>query len=265
MGLFSSLFGSAKPPAPAAPPPTPVPAELPKITAPTAAEVCERYKPQPEAQKLLAPGDTPSQYLTKLQENQMGEESVNFLANGMPDREGVLWASQSAQEVSDKVPPADAAAAKAAETWAQNPTPANQVAAAEAAKKTDFQGPGAWAAQGAAWAKPEGMAAPEGAQAVAVPEQRLTPQAVSGSVLLSAAKAGDVKPPVPEVPQAPAMEAPAFEAPAFEAPKFEAPKLAAPEMAAPPMSAEEMSKAYQFQQPFIARGLDIASGKTPLS
>jgi hypothetical protein len=260
MGLFSNLFGSAKPPKPPAPPPTPVPAELPKITAPTAAEVCERYKPQPEAQKLLAPGDTPSQYLTKLQENKMGGESVNFLANGMPDREGVLWASQSAQQVSDKVPPADADAAKTAEVWAQNPTPANQAAAAEAAKKTDFQGPGAWAAQGAAWAQPEVPAAPDAAQAGAMPEQRLTPHAVSGSVLLSAAKAGDVKPPVPEMPQAPAMEAPAFEAPKFEAPKFEAPP-----MSAPPMSAEEMSKAYEFQQPFIARGLDIASGKTPLS
>ena len=198
----------------------------------------------------------------------MGEESVNFLANGMPDREGVLWASQSAQQVSDKVPPADAQAAKAAEVWALNPTPASQAAAAEAAKKTDFQGPGAWSAQGAAWAKPETpAAAPGAAQAAAVPEQRLAPQAVSGSVLLSAAKAGDVKPPTPEMPQAPAMKAPAFEAPKFETPKFEAPKLSAPEMPAPPPapSPEEMSKAYQLQQPFIARGLDIASGKTPWS
>ena len=66
-----------------------VPISLPKIKAPTAAQICREFKPRPEAQKLLTPQQTPAQYLTALQENQLSEESVKTLAYGMPERESV--------------------------------------------------------------------------------------------------------------------------------------------------------------------------------
>src|SRR5713101_5878311 len=155
MSLFQS-FLKPKPPKPQPVQVTPVPAHLPKITAPTAAEIAKTSQPSPAAQGILNanPKQTPPQYLGALQEKQMGGDMVKTMAHGLPDREGVHWAAQSASKVSDKLPPSDVHAMQAAQTWAKNPTPENKAAAAAAAAKTDYRGPGGLAAQGAAWAQP---------------------------------------------------------------------------------------------------------------
>ena len=186
MALFANLF---KPQAPApAPKPGPgkagpVPAQLPKITAPTAAQITQHFDPSPAARALLVEHQTPSQFLSALQEKQMGGEMVKTIAYGLPDREGVLWAVLSAQKVADNLPALDKQALRAAQTWLQNPLEANQTAAAAAAAATDYLGPGAWAAQAAAWVRtvtPDGQ--PDDDAAVS----RLTPQAVAAAVLVSA-------------------------------------------------------------------------------
>ena len=141
MAFFQNLFKPAVPVMQV----SPVPAELPKITAPTAAEICKNCDPKPAAQKLLTSQQTPSQYLNTLQQNHMGDEMVKTLAHGMPDREGVAWAAQSAEKVSAHLPPADVQALHAAKAWSANPTAETQAAAAAAVAKTDMQGPGALA------------------------------------------------------------------------------------------------------------------------
>jgi hypothetical protein len=184
MGFFKGLFTpqAAKPAAPTQYPP--VPSQLPKITAPTASHITKTSNPSPGAQQVLAanPQQTPPQYLSTLQDKQMGDDMVKTMAHGMPDREGVHWATQCTDKVSDKLPPEDRAANQAAQTWVKNPTPQNKAAAAAAATKTNYRGPGAWAAQGAAWSQPA-TAAPTQPGAAATP--RMTPHAVSSSVLLS--------------------------------------------------------------------------------
>ena len=125
MAIFKHFFELAAPNAPAASSVpavpraspiqlAPVPSQLPKITAPTAAEICKTSDPKPAAQKLLTPEQTPSQYLNKLQDHHLGDEMVKTLAHGMPDREGVAWAAQSAEKVSGHLPPADVQALHAA-------------------------------------------------------------------------------------------------------------------------------------------------------
>ena len=266
MAFFGNPFGPpATPAVPAAPklPPMqlpPVPAQLPKIGAPTAAQICQASDPSPAAQKLLTPQQTPSQYLNTLQDHQMGDEMVKTLAHGMPDREGVAWAAQSAEKVSGSLPPADVEAMQAAKAWSANPTPETQAAAAAAAAKTDMQGPGALAAQGAAWAKPAASAgAPAGAStsgAMATP--RLTPLAVSGSVLLSSAIAANPQVAAPKVPTA---AAPTLKIP--EVPQMpQAPQLNVPAAPAPVVPPEVQAQTFQAQHPFIASGIDFASGKT---
>ncbi len=268
MSLFGKLFKPAAPAPPAAPKPVPIqthpiPASLPKISAPTAAEIAKHSNPSPAAQKILAtnPQQTPSQYLNALQDQRMGTEMVNTMAHGMPDREGVLWASKSAGQVADKLPPTEVEAMKAADAWAKNPTPANQAAAAAAASKANCRGPGALAAQGAAWAQPAPAASPAGAApAAAASGARLTPLAVSGAVLLAAATKAYPDKVVPSF-KAPALEAPKLNAPTLEAPKLPVPSLEtpAPPAAAPP---ELQTHTFKQQQPFIDMGVDIAGGKT---
>ena len=218
---------------------SPVPAQLPKIAAPTAAEIAKTSNPGPAAEKILAanPQQTPSQYLNVLQDKQMGGEMAETLAHGMPDREGVMWASQSAEKVSASLPPEDAQALKAAQAWVKEPTAANQSAAAAAAAKTNLQGPGALAAQGAAWSQPASAATP-----------RMTPHAVVGAVLMSAAIKAN-----------PAVAIPKVQAPAV--PVLETPQLASAAPAVIPPAVQ--AQMFQEQQPFIASGIDIASGKTP--
>lgn len=251
MALFQHFFKPQAPkPAPVKPVQVaPVPAQLPKIAAPTAVEIAQTSQPSPAAQKLLTPEQTPSQYLGALQEKQMGDEMVKTMAHGMPDREGVHWAAQSAQKVSDKLPPADVQAMQAAQTWVKNPTDANQAAAAAAAAKTDYRGPGALAAQGAAWAQPATPAAP---QAGAAATQRLTPHAVTGAVLLSSAIQAN---PAIAAPAAAAAVAPATQptpAPATTSAAQTAPPVVPPEVQA---------QVFKEQQPFIDLGMDVASGK----
>lgn len=236
MSIFASLFRPAPPP---------IPPHLPAIALPTAEAIAEAAQPGPEAMKLMAPQLTPPQFLAALQEKQLGEDMIKTLAHGLPDEAGVTWAAKCAEKVSDKLPPADHAAAQAALAWAKDPSDATQAAAAAAATKADLQGPGAWAAQAAAWSKPAIPGLP-----------RMAPTAVSAAVLMAAAIAAFPKHAVPKplIPPLPEAEPVAPEMPSPEA---------APAGPLPVVPARVLSKTFAAQQPFIAMGLEIASGKPP--
>jgi hypothetical protein len=255
MGLFSNPLKAS---APAAPKPMQypaVPTQLPKISAPNAGQIAQQSQLSPAAQALVKPQQTPAQHLQAMQDQHLGPDMVKTLAHGMPDREGVHWAAQSAEKVSDKLPPHEVQAMKAAQAWAKNPTPANQAAAGDAAAQGGRRGPGSLAAQGAAWSQPATPALPG---ALATP--RLTPHAVSGSVLMASALQAH-----------PALAMPAMTAPAIQTPKPTLPEIQAPQLAgqvAPPSLAvpkEVQEQTFQQQHPFIAMGLEIAAGKTPVA
>jgi uncharacterized protein DUF6931 len=235
MALFKNPFGPSAAPKPPKVPP--VPEYLPKIKAAKAAELTQHSDPSPAAKSVLTPQQTPSQYLGALQEKHLGGDMVKTMAHGMPDREGTHWAAQSAEKVSDKLPPSDVHAMKAAQTWVKNPTAENQAAAGAAADKAGHKGPGALAAQSAAWSKPEGTPASE----------RLAPHTVAGAVLMSSAIKAN-----------PALATAPTQAPTT--PALQTPQVAA----APPATVPPSVNAHMFKQqhPFIAMGLDVASGKS---
>lgn len=253
MSFFHSLFRKAPappPPAPAAFSPPPVPLQLPAITAPTAAQLVDTAQPGPAALEVLTPQQSPSGYLGALQEKQLGGDMVKVLAHGMPDREGVFWAAKSAEKVANQLPPVEVAAMQAAQAWARNPTPAAKAAAQMAAGKTELLGPGGMAAQAAAWANPASPSAP-----------RLAPHASGSAVMMAAAiiafpKLAAPKPTVPTVtvPMLPKLPLADLVVPP--------PALPAPTAVVPP---EVAAQTFQGQYPFIAMGLDIASGKTPIA
>ena len=251
MAFFRNLIKPLKPAPPTVVRPV-VPTQLPKIKAPTAEKICGEFKPHPEALKLLTPQQTPPQYLNALQQNQLSEDSVKTLAYGLPERESVWWATQSAKKVADPANTADAAAIKAAEAWVKNPTELTKQQAAAAAAKTNFQSPGAWAAQGAAWSQPAVPAIPKPG---VPPIPRLTPHAVSGAVMMASAMSAGKLPQVPQV-QPPQLKAPTLARPEIAVPKLNAPQ--APQIALTPPEKAEMAKS---TDPFIQTGLDIASGK----
>jgi hypothetical protein len=164
----------------------------------------EQHGISPAAKEIVKPGMTPCQQAHALNEKHLSSDAVKSMAHGLPERDSVKWATASAERVSNPAHKADLDAIHAAKAWAHNPTPETQKAAGLAAGKTDFQTPGAWAAQGAAWSG-----------------TGLTPHAVSGAVMLAAAQGG--KP---------------ISAPGAAAPKLDALHLSQ-ELSKPKMSALE--------------------------
>lgn len=240
------------------------PKPYPKLKAASASSVASRFTPQPAAQALLQPEQTPAEYLDVLEQNQMGEDAVKTLAHGMPERESVWWASQSAGKVSDKLPAADVQAMKAAEAWVKNPSPTTQAGAAKAAASTDFQGPGAWAAQAAAWSQPS-AATPAAAPATPtvtapVASQNLTPHAVTGAVMLAAAIAAKPELAAPKL-AAPSASPAGLTGPKLAVPGMKAPAAELPQLAQAPLTPAEQTKSYEALKPFIDLGKEVASGE----
>lgn len=213
------------------------------------------------AQGVVSPRQTPCEQAKALNQQGLSKDAVSTMANRLPEKDAVKWATASAEKVSNPTHQADWEAIQAAKAWTANPTPDAQNAAALAASKTDFQTPGAWAAQAAAWS---GGAGP-------------TPQAVSGAVLLAAAQAGL---PIPAQPaSAPSLAKPEVaapklaaelakrQAPKFQIPMLQKPAIKVPQVAAPgpdglsltPPQRAEMAKNVK---PYLELGCEIGSGRT---
>jgi hypothetical protein len=232
--------------------------QLPKLTTSSGADLAAKANVHPSSQTLLKPGMSSSEYIHTLEQNKQSVDTVKALAHGMPERDSVSWAAQSSQKVADKLNPQEQAATKAAQAWAKNPTEANKLAAAEAASKTDFRGPGGWAAQAAAWSKgsaPAAANAPARAASSApagttttTAAPALTPAAVTGAVLLAAGLSNG---PAMSPPQKPDLQAQPIKALQAKVPTVSQPET-------PPVDQSKMAKSLQ---PFIDLGKSIASGK----
>src|SRR2546423_1851048 len=127
------------------------PPDLPKIPAPTAAEVCDKSKPSPEGKALLVPGMNPAQFQLALEKKKMSVDSVHFLAHGLPPMDAICWACQACRLVAPKLSPFELDALKMTEAWLELPNPALLPAISVSVPKCDFTGPAGWAGQAALW------------------------------------------------------------------------------------------------------------------
>ena len=210
----------------------------------------------PAAQSVVTPNQMPCQQAQALNQQGMSVDATKALANGLPERDAVWWASQSARKVSNPAHVPDLEAIQAAEAWAKNPTPQAQQVASLAADKAGFQTPGAWASQGAAWAGSG---------------QGLTGQAVTGAVLMAAGQAG--KPIPAPVAAAPNMAKPEVavpklaaelakpKVPALAKPALEAPKLATPGPDGLTLTPKERAEMVKNVQPHLDLGCEVGNGK----
>lgn len=216
----------------------------------------------PAAKSVVVPGQTPCEQAKTLNQQGLSKDAVNTMANRLPEKDAVKWASVSAEKVANPANPADWEALQAAKAWSADPSSATQKAAALAAQKSGFQTPGAWAAQAAAWS---GGAGP-------------TPHAVAGAVLLAAAQAGQPIPPVasgltqPELPKL-AAEVPKLVKPnspelAGKLAKLELAKLGVPQGSVPVgpdglyLTAPQRAGMAKNCEPFLDMGCRIGRGET---
>jgi hypothetical protein len=132
----------------------------------------------------LGGAQTAADSIERLEAQGFRNEAVRLVAHARPKREAVWWACMCAAGVPDPaLSAADTAARAAAEAWVRRPAdePLRR-AAWDAAQKTAFSTPEAWAAVGAFWSG--GSMSPEG-QPVVPPAEHLTGVAVSGAVVMA--------------------------------------------------------------------------------
>ena len=150
------------------------------------AELCQHMDLGEEALALLQEEFTLQAYLDLLMAHELCPDAVRLLAYALPKRDAVWWACLCVRQVTAaEIPPADLAALEAAERWVIEPHEANRRAAMQAAEGLAFQTPASWAAVAAFWSS--GSIAPLDAPTM-MPGAYLTAQAVSGGVMLAAAR-----------------------------------------------------------------------------
>lgn len=161
-------------------------ATLPKLATPLA-PLLPRLELEPPAAAAVAGVQTAAEAVELLEAKGFRNEAVRLTAHALPKREAVWWACMCANAVPDPgLSAPDAAARLAAEAWVRKPTDDTlRRAAWDAAQKTEFRSPEAWAAVGAFWSG--GSMAPEG-QPVVPPASHLTGVAVSGAVVMAAVR-----------------------------------------------------------------------------
>jgi hypothetical protein len=235
----------------------PIPS-LPKITAPTAAEICAQSKPSPEGQALLTPGMTPGEYQSALEKNKLSVDSVNFLAHGMQPKDSVCWACQASRMTAPKLSAPELNSLTTTEAWLKNPTVDTRAAMGASLGKVDYTGPASWAAQAGMWAPVAGAPAKPGAAG-------LTAAAVSGAIMLAAGlKIGPAmpavptaKPAMPVLPAAPKVPTTPQMALALVQPKLPAAPAA---RVAPAVPVVDQPKLMKMLSPFINLGKGVAGG-----
>jgi hypothetical protein len=159
---------------------------LPKLAA-TLAPLLSRLELDPQAAAALGGARTAAEGILRLEAAGLRNEAARLAAHALPKREAVWWGCMCARAVPDPtLPEMDLQALLAAEAWVRKPgDDALRRAAMEAAQRTGFRSPEAWAAIGAFWSG--GSMAPAGQPEVPPPDH-LTGVAISGGVVLAAVR-----------------------------------------------------------------------------
>jgi hypothetical protein len=157
-----------------------------KLAAPLA-PLLPRLELGPDATAAVAGAQTAAEGIDRLEAAGFGIEAARLASHALPKREAVWWACMCADAVPCARPAdGDVAARLAAEAWVREPGDDSvRRAAWDAALKTDFKSPEAWAAVGAFWSG--GSMSPQGQPAVP-PGEHLTGVAISGAVTLASVR-----------------------------------------------------------------------------
>jgi len=251
MGWIDRILGAGD----KAPQPGPIKL-LPLLGSRSATELAQIARLSPEMDSIVQTCESPSELVHRLQAAHYSHDAVKVLAHGMEPRNAIGWAVKSAQRGGISRDPADDAAARAAEAWVTSPGDKTLAAAAAAAAKTDFQGPGAWAAQAVAFTRPQlkVLEVPHRPPIKLPVAEGLCAQAVAGAVMISAARTREGSVPAAPLPSRPAKTLP----PVVVVP-------AGKPQPAPPTSAAERKAAAPSIDPFIELGKDVAGGKVSWS
>jgi hypothetical protein len=220
------------------------------MVAPQALSIVQNMNLSPAATSLLSSNPSTSGFVTALAQQNLNTDAVAVLARGMKPQAGVLWAGESATQVSPMLPEAEVQAAELAKGWAKGQVSPMQLDAQLA--QMPVAGPGSWSAQAAKFASMPEISAPTVPGVAGAPTE-LTSNAIGGAVHLSSAvDSGALVIGAPQSPTMPTLTIPALaELPAGTPP----PLTSAAQLTAPQLASMNDALA-----PFVELGMKIASG-----
>jgi hypothetical protein len=148
------------------------------------AELARRAQVAEQAAALAAPDMTPDAVVATLQQHNLPLDAIRFLAQALPPRDRVRWASRCVRAASgEALEPGDAEALRLADAWVEHPTEDIRREAHAAAEAREFASPASWVAMAVFWS--DGSMSPP--QAPAVPaDPAYAGQAAAGAVMLAA-------------------------------------------------------------------------------
>ncbi len=147
-------------------------------------ELARRAQVGEQAAALAADGLAPDAVVAAFQQHELTLDAIRFLAQALPPRDRVRWASRCVRAASgDALDPGDAEALRLAEAWVDDPTEEARRAAHAAAEAREFASAASWVAMAVFWST--GSMAPP--QAPTVPaDPAYAGQAAAGAVMLAA-------------------------------------------------------------------------------
>lgn len=155
---------------------------------PTATEIAEYLEMSDDALAVAATVKTGPELIVALAKEGEFANAVRVQAHLLPKRHCIWWGILSVEEAcGDGLKFMDAAARDSARTWVEDPSELHRRQCDAAAGKTKLDGPGSWLAMAAFWSG--GSLMPPEMNPVP-PDERLTGQAVTNSLMI-AAVAGD--------------------------------------------------------------------------
>jgi hypothetical protein len=153
-----------------------------KVVAQKAQELTSHFDPiNEEAAELLKPEFDPDEYLKLLLDHELYEDSIIFLAHGLPKREAIWWACVCVRSMTgDETKADDLASLQVAEKWVYDPDEKNRRLCGTLAEKGEYKSAHSWTAAAVFWSG--GSITAEKDPAVE-PAPYLYAHAVSGAIL----------------------------------------------------------------------------------
>jgi len=156
-----------------------------KAKSQSAEVICKNVDLEKDSLPLLKPGETLSGFIQSLLKVHALKDVIGVIAQTLPPREAVYWASLCVRDVLDeKANPDDANAIRAAEQWMVNPNEDDRYLNLQMAEKLEYATAASWVANGVFWSG--GSITPRGQAKVEAPEG-IFGKAITGAVLLASA------------------------------------------------------------------------------
>jgi hypothetical protein len=147
-------------------------------------EVCEYLDLEDEVKEIARSLQTTDELIVRLVEKEIFPAAIRLQAHLLPKTDAVWWGCRCVEEVyHDALPPPDLEALQAARAWSLDNTEINRRKAEEAANRTKLGTGAAWVAMAAFWS--EGSLS-EPNLPVVEPDEKLTGQALTGAMLITA-------------------------------------------------------------------------------